>query len=151
MVGATKEFFSELLNCVKLDENAKTVLQNLHGKYKLGIISNYPTSEEVHTVLKANEIDELFDIVVISCAVNRRKPSPEIFQITLKKLGVLAEETVFVGDRAYADISGAHAARIKAVYIKRRFDQDLEIFTPDHIIESLVELPSALNTLSHKY
>lgn len=148
ITGATKEFFQELLNRVKLDENARTVLQNLHGNYKLGIVSNYTMSEGVHTVLKANKLDELFDVVVISVDVNRRKPSPEIFQIALKQMDVLAENAVFVGDRVYADILGARATGMKAVYIKRRFDKDLEKFAPDIIIESLAELPGALKALS---
>ena len=151
ITGATEKFFEEFLSHVKLDENARTVLQNLHSNYKLGIISNYATSEGVHTVLKTNKIDDLFNIVIISVDVNKRKPSPEIFQIALKQIDVLAENAVFVGDRAYDDVSGAHVTGIKTVYIKRRFEQYLEKITPDIIIESLAELPNALKTLSCKF
>jgi len=148
ITGATWEFCQEFLNHVKIDENAKNVLQNLYGNYKLGIISNFAIPEGVYNVLKTNELNELFDIVVVSGEINKRKPSPEIFQSALKMLGVLADEAVFVGDTADADIAGAHAVGMKAVYIKRRFEQALEKFIPDIIIENLAELPSALKTIS---
>ena len=148
ITGATWEFCQEFLNHVKIDENAKNVLQNLHEKYKLGIISNFAIPEGVHTVLKTNKIEELFDIVVVSGEVNKRKPSPEIFQNTLKQIGIPAENVIFVGDTANADIAGAHATGIKTVYIKRRFEQELKKFTPNIIIENLAELPSAIKNIN---
>jgi putative hydrolase of the HAD superfamily len=149
IMGATGEFCQEFLNHVTLDENAKNVLQTLYGNYKLGIISNFAIPEGVYTVLKTNGIEDLLDLVVVSGEVNKRKPSPEIFQTALKKMGVYAENAVFVGDTADADIAGAHSVGMKAVYIKRRFEQDLEKFTPESIIESLAELPAALNIINN--
>jgi putative hydrolase of the HAD superfamily len=148
---ATEEFFQEFLNHVTIDKNTKPLLQNLHGKYKLGIISNFAISEGVYNILKTNNIEKLFDAIVVSCEVNKRKPSPEIFQNTLKKIDVNAENAVFVGDTANADIAGAHATGMKTIYIKRRYEQDLEKHPPDIIIESLTEIPTALKTINtHK-
>jgi len=147
---ATYEFCQEFLNHVKIDEHTEKVLQSLYGKYKLGIISNFAIPEGVHDILKTNRLKELFDIVIVSGEVNKRKPSPKIFQNTLSIIGVKAEEAVFVGDTANADVAGAHAAGMKAIYIKRRNEQDLEKFTPDIIIEKLTEIPKALKTLKTK-
>jgi putative hydrolase of the HAD superfamily len=97
----------------------------------------------VFKLLKTNHLDGLFDVVVVSGAVNKRKPSPEIFQSTLKTLGVSASETVFVGDTIDADIEGPKAVGIKAIYIERRL-QAIERFAPDQTIKSLSELPLAL-------
>jgi putative hydrolase of the HAD superfamily len=148
IVGATREFCQEFLNHVTMDENIRSVLQSLYGNCKLGIISNFAIPESVYSLLKTNKLEELFDIIIVSGEVNKRKPSPEIFQGALKKIGVLAENAVFVGDTADADVAGAHAAGMKAIYIKRRIEPDLEKFTPDIIIKSLAELPSALKTIS---
>ncbi len=144
VTGATWEFCQEFLNHVKIDENAAKVLQSLYGKYKLGIISNFAIPEGVYHFLKANKINDLLDLVVISGEVNKRKPSPEIFKSALKMLGLSSDEAVFVGDTADADVAGAHAVGMKVVYIKRRFEQTLERFTPDVVIDSLAELPSVL-------
>jgi HAD superfamily hydrolase (TIGR01549 family) len=52
------------------------------------------------------------------------KPHPGIFQAALAKLGVSAEETVFVGDDLNADIAGAQAVGIHAVLrMSRNFER----------------------------
>jgi putative hydrolase of the HAD superfamily len=140
---ATEEFCEEFMKYVRIDENAKAMLKGLHGRYKLGIISNFAIPECVLKLLKADHLEELFDVVVISGAVNKRKPSPEIFQSTLKALGVSACETVFVGDTIDADIEGPKAVGIKTIYIERRV-QAIERFVPDQTIKNLNELSMAL-------
>jgi epoxide hydrolase-like predicted phosphatase len=42
--------------------------------------------------------DDMFDVVVISGEVGRRKPEPEIFELTVDRLGVDAGHCVFVDD-----------------------------------------------------
>ena len=141
---ATGEFCEEFMKYVRVDENAKAMLKGLRGRYKLGIISNFAIPECVFKLLKEDHLEELFDVVVVSGAVNKRKPSPEIFQNTLKALGVSASETVFVGDTIDADIEGPKAVGIKTIYIERRV-QVIEKFAPDQTIKSLSELPLALD------
>jgi len=143
VASATAEFCEEFMNFVYLDEKHEKLLRTLHGKYKLGIISNFAIPECVHELLKTHDLDKLFDAIVVSGAVNKRKPSPEIFEHTLKALGVSASETVFVGDTLDADIEGAKAVGMKAVYIKRRVEK-VEQVRPDQTIKSLSELPMAL-------
>jgi putative hydrolase of the HAD superfamily len=43
-------------------------------------------------------VDEIFEVVVDSAFVGVRKPDPEIYRLTLERLGVGAEETLFVDD-----------------------------------------------------
>ena len=147
VAAATEEFCEEFMTYVRLDENAEAMLRSLRGKYKLGIISNFAIPECVYKLLKNHGLDKLFDVIVISGAVNKRKPSPEIFKSTLKALGVSASETVFVGDTVDADIEGAKAVGMKAVYIERRIQKEAENVHPDKTIKSLNELPAALERL----
>jgi putative hydrolase of the HAD superfamily len=119
------------------------MLKELRGKYKLGIVSNFAIPECVFDLLKADGLDGFFDVVVVSAAINKRKPSPEIFQDALKTLGVSVEEAVFVGDTIDSDIEGAKAVGMRAVYIERRL-QKSEKVCPDRTIKKLSELPMAL-------
>ena len=144
VASATSEFCEEFSKYVHVDEHAKAVLRGLHGKYKLGIISNFAIPECVLKLLKSHDLDRMFDLIVVSGAVNKRKPSPEIFASALKVLGVSAAETVFVGDTADADIGGAKSVGMKAIYIQRRVEEGLEKVCPDQVIKSLADLPSAL-------
>ncbi len=143
---ATNEFCDEFMTFVYLDPDTKNILQFLHGKYKLGIISNFAIPECLNELLKTHGLADLLDVVVVSAAVNKRKPSPEIFLNTLKTLGVTADETVFVGDTLDADVEGAKGVGIKAIYIERRIEKKVKA-KPDIIIKSLRELPPVLNEI----
>ncbi len=147
VVSASSVFCEEFMNHVYLDKDAEPLLRILHGKYKLGIVSNYAIPECVDRLLKTYGLKDLFDAVVVSGAVNKRKPSPEIFQRTLNALGVSAAETVFVGDTLDADVAGPKAVGMKTVYIKRREEKPIENVQPDITIMSLTELPQLLRQL----
>lgn len=43
-------------------------------------------------------VDEIFEVVVDSAFVGMRKPDPEIYQLTLERLGVPASEALFLDD-----------------------------------------------------
>ena len=143
---ATSEFCEEFMTFVYLDQDAKTVLQALHRKYKIGIVSNFAIPECIDKLLKTHGLDELLSVVVVSAVVNKRKPSQEIFENALKALDVSAEETVFVGDTLDADVEGAKGVGMRAVYIERRI-QDAGRYKPDKTIKRLGELISALEEL----
>jgi putative hydrolase of the HAD superfamily len=144
VTSATSEFCEEFMKFVSIDEEAEAVLRKLHSKYKLGIVSNFAIPECVVKLLKGSKIYELFDVVVVSGAVNKRKPHPEIFEGALKMLGVFASEAVFVGDTIDADVEGPKAVGMKVVYIERREQKKSEKFCPDHTIKCLRELPMAI-------
>lgn len=142
--GATLAFCEEFMRYVRIDEDAKGVLEMLHGKFRLGIVSNFAIPECVFKLLERHGLAGLFDVVVVSGAVNKRKPCPEIFQKALEKLGVDAESTVFVGDTVDADVQGPKSLGMKTVFIERRVQKEIEQTSPDQTIRSLSELPMAL-------
>lgn len=85
--------------------------------------------------------------MIIGGAVNRRKPSLEIFMAGLKVLGVKASETVFVGDSLTDDVQGPQNVGMTTILIKKRpLPEDTKI-QPDAIIEHLNELPKLLAAL----
>jgi putative hydrolase of the HAD superfamily len=47
---------------------------------------------------KLPELDDIFEVVVDSAFVGMRKPEPGIYELTLERLGVRAEECLFVDD-----------------------------------------------------
>ena len=91
-----------------------------------------------------------FDVIVISAEVNKRKPSPEIFQKALKSLNVAPSEAVFVGDTLSMDIEGAKNVGMKAILILRRTSATdtakpaSTTVKPDAIVKSLKELPKMI-------
>jgi HAD superfamily hydrolase (TIGR01662 family) len=144
VAGATNAFCEGFMEYVRIDDHAKSALAKLHGKYKLGIVSNFAIPECVDKLLERHGLDKLFDVVVVSGAVNKRKPSPEIFEKALEKLDVSAEDAVFVGDTVDADIEGAKKAGMKAIYVERRSQKEVASACPDQTIKGLSELVAAL-------
>jgi len=144
VAGATNEFCEGFMEYVRIDDHAKSALEKLHGKYKLGIVSNFAMPECVDKLLEKHGLNTFFDVVVVSGAVNKRKPSPEIFQKALKKLDVSAENTVFVGDTVDADVIGPKAAGMKSIFIERRVQEGAEQACPNQTIKSLSELLEAI-------
>ena len=143
--GATLAFCDEFMRYVRIDEHAKTVLEKLHGKYKLGIVSNFAIPECVLKLLKRDSLAGFFTVVIVSGAVNKRKPNPEIFQRALEKLHVDAENVVFVGDTVDADIQGPQRMGMKTIYIERRVQKEIEKTCPDHTIKSLNQVIQAID------
>lgn len=145
--GATNAFCEAFMKYVRIDKNAMVVLQRLRLHFRLGIVSNFAIPECVVKLLEREGLDSFFDVVVVSGAVNRRKPSPEIFSKALEALAVNAEEAVFVGDTVDADIEGAANSGMKTVFIERRKQKKAKSVCPTKTIKSLSQLPTALEIL----
>lgn len=140
VIGATEAFSDEFTRYVRLDGNALDVLQKLRGKYKLGLISNFAIPECALKLLDKFGLNKFFNVILVSGAINRRKPSPEIFEKALKALKVDASRAVFVGDMVGLDVKGAKNVGMKAVLIKRRLFGGVLDVKPDKVIKSLREL-----------
>lgn len=140
VVRATEAFSEEFMRYVHLDADTLDVLQKLREEYRLGLVSNFAIHECVRKLLKKFGLKEFFDVILISAEVNKRKPSPEIFEKALKALGVDASEAVFVGDMPGLDVKGAKNVGIKAILIERKPLERILDVKPDKIVRSLKEL-----------
>ncbi len=92
------------------------LLDWLAGRYRLGLVSNFDYSPTVRRILQDGAILDRFDAVVVSDAVGWRKPSPRIFEATFARLGVHAQECLFVGDRPDIDVAGAKAVGMQVAW-----------------------------------
>ena len=90
---------------------------------KLAILTN--NVREWHDAWRSRlRIDELFDLVVDSAFEGMRKPEPEIYALTLERLGLPGEACVFVDDLE-VNLPPARAAGMHAIHF-RSTDQVLE-------------------------
>jgi FMN phosphatase YigB (HAD superfamily) len=74
------------------------IKNNLRPKYKTAILSN-ANNGVIERKIGENNIEECFDVVVVSADVGLVKPDPRIYQITLDRLGVESSECILVDDR----------------------------------------------------
>ncbi len=141
---ATMAFADEFMRYVNVDDQAISVLQNLCGKYKLGLISNLGIPECGRQLLDRFGLSKFFDLIVISGEVNQRKPSPKIFQRALDASNVHPSKAVFVGDMLDLDTIGPKNVGMKNVLIERRPIENHVEVKPDKVIKSLTELLNIL-------
>lgn len=84
---------------------------------KTGIISNWDS--RLVSLLDGLGLSGHLDTIISSADVALRKPDPRIFELACKRLDVLPDDAVHVGDHHYADIVGASAVGMTAVLIDR--------------------------------
>jgi epoxide hydrolase-like predicted phosphatase len=97
----------------RMVEGMPELVQGLQSNYKTALLSN-AGEEELHHLLDKNGLWDHFDEIIVSSSVGMKKPDPEIFRMTLDRLGVTAEETIFVDDNA-DNIAAATALGIKGI------------------------------------
>lgn len=80
--------------------------------YKTAILSNSPRSLYAET--QKHGLNSLFDIILCSEEAGVTKPNPKMYELMLQRLGITAEEAVFVDDRDY-NVAGANAVGLTGV------------------------------------
>ncbi len=71
-------------------------------------------------------VDEIFELVVDSAFVGRRKPEPEIYRLTLERIGLPAEACLFVDD-VEVNCEGAREVGLGAVHFRENAQAIAEI------------------------
>jgi putative hydrolase of the HAD superfamily len=94
---------------------AARLLEVVKRRAQVGIVSNN-LLEEQQDKLRHCGLDRYVDALVVSEEAGVSKPDPGIFEIALERLGCAADEAVMVGDSWAADIIGARAAGIRAIW-----------------------------------
>ena len=115
----------------QLDPEAKSVLGELQGRYKLALISNFDHPPHVHRLLDELALRPFFDAVVVSGDVGVKKPDPAIFVPALEQTGLTTDEVLFVGDSPEDDVAGARAAGLRPILIQRQRDADGDPAEPE--------------------
>jgi putative hydrolase of the HAD superfamily len=114
---AAEAFSNCFAKSLTIDSYLPSLLEQLHKKYKLAVVSNMSFAEAIFLSLREFNIANHFDAVIVSGILGWRKPNPKIFQKALETLDVKAEEAAFVGDSPRADIEGARQLSMKTVLL----------------------------------
>lgn len=80
---------------------------------------------------RASPLGGLIDVEVFSCEVGLRKPEPEIYLAAAERLGVDPTACLYVGDGAYAELSGASSVGMHAVLIRDPSEAEVEAMRPE--------------------
>lgn len=117
-----KECYEEAFS---INEKVFDIVKELRGRYKVALITNVA---KIHVdMIREKGFYDYFDVAVISCDIGIAKPDPKIYEILLEKIGLPAEECVFIDDRE-SDIKQAKEMGFKSVLFKdaEQLENDLK-------------------------
>jgi putative hydrolase of the HAD superfamily len=131
----------------RLDEELVSLIRHLHDVgYRTGLLSNAPAG--LHERVQQLGIADAFDVIVISGCEGLMKPDPAIFELTLARMGVAAEEAIFVDDFrvnvAAAQQVGFHATRFRGLAPLRKWLQDLGVPVPHPVLTPLPDVRAVI-------
>ncbi len=110
-------FITAFWSSDRMDEELVDFIQTLHLSYKIGLLSNAFSDTRQSLMARFPRLLPIFDVSIFSCEVGLAKPDPRFYRLILDKLGVMAEEAVFIDDFV-ENVEGAQALGIKAVHFK---------------------------------
>lgn len=94
---ARDQFMAEIFAGEGVADEMRAVVERLHGRYQLAILSN--AADTLENTLQRLDIDRYFDPIINSHRIGAAKPDEEAFAITLEQLGVQPNEVYFIDDR----------------------------------------------------
>jgi phosphoglycolate phosphatase len=132
----------------KLLPGARRVLTQLARRHALGLVTS-GDRDRVHRQLRDFNLFDRFAARVCSGDTRMRKPHPAPLRLALRRMGLKATETVYVGDSP-EDLQMARSAGVRAaIAVLGPFptEKRLRAAKPDLLLDSIEELPSALSSL----
>jgi 5'-nucleotidase len=129
--------------CLPL-EGAVSLMMLLHGRVKMGIITNGFTALQQRRLERTGFL-EYFSALVVSEEVGVPKPDARIFDYALEQMGHPQRDRVLmVGDTPESDILGGMNAGVKTCWIDHGSRPLPESIKPDWRVNTLSELEALL-------
>lgn len=143
---AADDLAAELANAYVIERRGKyvlypdalTVLETLHGRVRLGLVTNGPADLQREKIARTG-LDRWFEVIAISAEIGIGKPDPAIFHRVIDALSVVPNETVMVGDAPERDVAGARACGMLAVWVDRQ-SRPAPSSPPDFVVRDLTDL-----------
>lgn len=146
-IEAINLFYTEYRENVYFENNIYDTLKKLRSLgYKIGVISNTCYYDEVmKECFKKAGIFDLIDSFTFSYSLKVGKPHKEIFNQALKKMNVLPNEAIMIGDNLSSDIKPAKEIGMYTILFNKNNEELSSEIIPNDIITDLSEVPICLN------
>ncbi len=127
----------------------KEALKELHGKYKLGVVSDaiFTPGRALRQILSDVELIGFFDVFIFSDEIGRAKPDPSVFLAAAGSFGIKPEEMVHIGDREHNDIQGPLEIGARAILCTAAIDRGSGNTKANAVFHDYRELPAVIAAL----
>ncbi len=152
MAVIRRDYLAACVNDVKLSDGAWEMLNGFKAiGLKIGIVTSRTVApEKMWREFGRLEITQFVDAVITANEL-KRKPDPESLIECLKRLAVMPEECIFVGD-SQADIRAGQAAGVRTVAIAAGVSswKDLAAESSDFIFDNLPSFAERRDFVLHR-
>jgi HAD superfamily hydrolase (TIGR01509 family) len=130
----------EVRDLIRFPENLDDILEKLHKKYKLAIVTSR-LRVGMDEIFSLKQMAHLFDVVITYEDVKNPKPHPEPLLLAAQKLGISPEEAIYIGDGP-SDVESARDAGMLSIHLSHKPHADAT-----SAIREFKELISAIEAL----
>ena len=113
---------------------------------RLAILSNIPSEWGYYLVQKFN-LRDIFDEIIFSGDYKIKKPKPGLYDTLLKKFPNANPKQIFFVDDDIEDLITGARFNMRTIWLKSGRTSDS--FTPDYIIEDILEIEELIRTSSN--
>jgi FMN phosphatase YigB (HAD superfamily) len=141
----------ELMIPPVLVPNARETLAELSRTYSLALISDaiHTPGRGLRTLMERENILQNFRVFVFSDEAGASKPSPVVFDLAAKELGLPFDQIVHVGDRETNDVAGPLALGMQAILFTGVVDRDSKNTRANALCREFAKLPHVIQSLDH--
>jgi HAD superfamily hydrolase (TIGR01549 family) len=127
-------------------------IKELHGRYKLGVISDtiFSSGRVLRKLLQENDLEKYFDVFIFSDEAGCSKPDSRTFLAAAEGLGVDITQVVHIGDRDTKDIKGPQNLGAKGIYTTVVNDRGSSDTSADAICRDYADLAGIVDKLNYK-
>ncbi len=141
------KFDSDRLDAFEFYPGIMEFLTDARKLFTLVVITNGPEFSQVPKVEAVN-LAEHVDHIIIGGQEPEQKPARSIFEKALRLANCEAHEAIHIGDSLRADIAGANATGISAVWIQHQQPLDAELgINPEHTVLHPSEIPALIRQI----
>jgi putative hydrolase of the HAD superfamily len=128
----------------------REAIEQLHGKYRLAVISDaiFSPGRVLRQILDNYDLLRYFEAFVFSDEAGCAKPDPKVFNLISDQLDIPTSRFVHIGDREEKDIVGPHAVSAKAILTTVVKDRGSAGTQADAICTDYSNLKTLISTLS---
>lgn len=134
-----REEYYKLIGSVDLIEPAVSLIKDLHSKRITLALTTSSSKRSTKIVFDKADLNNVFQEVVTNDDYDKRKPDPESYLLTAKKLGVKPEECVVIEDSA-TGLEAAKAAGMKCIVVPNEYTKHHDFSQADLVLKSANEI-----------
>jgi epoxide hydrolase-like predicted phosphatase len=113
LLGKTSQEIFDIIHAQYIrNEEMIALVRSLRGHYKTALLSNVGRGV-IAGLFTPEELESLFDVVILSSEVGMVKPHPDIYELAAERLGVAPSECIMIDDLP-ANTAGAEATGMQS-------------------------------------